>query len=189
MNEIEEAEVVFFKRGKRNYFKYRGKISEIRPWTINHLKESLCLPYTVEFIGYSPLSLNSIISYLYDKGIDIKESNYNNDQHYIYNFLEKKNTVDAIRIPYIGNIYERKNNISPYTIIELNDKKLLIEVTKDYAKLHDGVYYFLLSDLTEQEKIFWDEYYIKLEYDYLYKIDEETPQINNSKVFKRTRKK
>lgn len=193
MDKIEQKQVVFFRKGISRYYKYDERVSEVNAWTINLLKESLTLPYKIEFVGYSRAEIGKIISDLYDIGVEVKvekgDITPNHALHYIVTFSEKKNTIVAIRIPYISNFYGRTNNINPYTIIELNDKKVLLEVTKDYAKQNEGTYYFLADDLTEQERISFDAFYTKLEYDYLYKLHDETLQISSSKVFKRMKKK
>ena len=41
--------------------------------------------------------------------------------------------------------------------IELNGKRILMEVTKDYAKKNEGVYYYLANDLTDEEKLLFKE--------------------------------
>ena len=193
MDKIEQKQVVFFRKGKSHYYKYDERVSEVNAWTINLLKESLTLPYKIEFVGCSRAEIGKIISDLYDIGVEVKveigDITPNHALHYIVTFSEKKNTIVAIRIPYISNFYGRTNNINPYTIIELNGKKVLLEVTKDYAKQNEGTYYFLADDLTEQERTFFDAFYTKLEYDYLYKLHDETLQISSSKVFKRMKKK
>ena len=193
MDKIEQKQVVFFRKGKSHYYKYDERVSEVNAWTINLLKESLTLPYKIEFVGCSRAEIGRIVSELYDIGVEVKgeigDITPNHALHYIVTFSEKKNTIVAIRIPYISNFYGRTNNISPYTIIELNGKKVLLEVTKDYAKQNEGTYYFLADDLTEQERTSFDAFYIKLEYDYLYKLHDETLQISSSKVFKRMKKK
>ena len=68
MNEIKQKQVLFFRKGKNYYYKYGEKISKVDAWTINLLKESLTLPYNVEFIGYSRAQIGRIISYLYEDG-------------------------------------------------------------------------------------------------------------------------
>lgn len=60
-----------------------------------------------------------------------------------------------------------------------------MEVTKDYAKQNKGNYYFMVSDLTEQERTFFDSCYTKLEYDYLYKMHNEPLQISKGKALKK----
>ena len=193
MDKIEQKQVIFFRKGKSHYYKYDEKVSEVNAWTINLLKESLTLPYKVEFVECSRAEIGKIVSDLYDTGVEVKgeigDITPNHALHYIITFSEKTNTIEAIRIPYISNFYGRTNNINPYTIIELNGKKVLLEVTKDYAKQNEGTYYFLVDDLTEQERTFFDAFYTKLEYDYLYKLHDETQRISSSKVFKRTKKK
>lgn len=193
MSEIEQKQVLFFRRGKSHYYKHKENISELNAMTINLLKESLTLPYKVEFIGLSRAEVGRIISDLYDTGVEVKgnkiDDGPNHALHFIITFSEKKNTMDAIKIPYISNFYGRTNNINPYTIVNLNGKIILLEVTKDYAKQNEGDYYFLADELTDQEKNFFDSCYTKLEYDYLYKMQNEQKQISSAKVFKRTRKK
>jgi len=159
MDKIEQKQVIFFRKGKSHYYKYDEKVSEVNAWTINLLKESLTLPYKIEFVGCSRAAIGKIISDLYDTGVEVKGeigvTSPNHALHYIVTFSEKKNIIAAIRIPYTGNIYGRANNINLYTIIELNDKKILLEVTKDYAKQNGETYYFLADDLTEQERTFF----------------------------------
>jgi len=189
MDEVKQKQVLFFRKGKSYYYKYEGNVTEVDAWTINLLKESLTLPYKVEFVACSRAEIDRIVSDLYDAGVEVSDTTPNHALNYIVTFSEKKNTIIAIRIPYISNFYGRTNNINPYTIIELNGKRFLLEVTKDYAKQNEGTYYFLADDLTEQERTFFDAFYTKLEYDYLYKMHDASLQISESKVFKRTKKK
>jgi len=188
-------QVLFFRKGKSHYYKYKENISEVDSWTINLLKNDLILPYKVEFVGYSQAEIGKVISDLYDMGVDIKGEKVDDRQrhalHFIVTFSEKKNIIDAFKIPYISNFYGRTNNINPYTIVDLNGKRVLLEVTKDYAKKNEGNYYFLADDLTDQERTFFDNCYIKLEYDLLYKLQryDELLQISSAKVFKRTKKR
>jgi len=195
MEKNEQKKVLFFRKGKSHYYKYKENISEVDSWTINLLKNDLILPYKVEFVGYSQAEIGKVISDLYDMGVDIKGEKVDDRQrhalHFIVTFSEKKNIIDAFKIPYISNFYGRTNNINPYTIVDLNGKRVLLEVTKDYAKKNEGNYYFLADDLTDQERTFFDNCYIKLEYDLLYKLQryDELLQISSAKVFKRTKKR
>lgn len=194
MNEIKQKQVLFFRKGKNYYYKYGEKISKVDAWTINLLKESLTLPYNVGFIGYSRAQIGRIISYLYEDGVKVQGNKIDDRQknhalHFIISFSEMKYTIDVFRIPYVSNFYGRSNNINPFTIINLNGKQILLEVTKDYAKKNKGDYYFLADELTDEEKNFFDSCYVKLEYDFLYRMQSEKKQIGSSKVFKRIKKR
>lgn len=187
MDKEEQKKVLFFRKENKHYYKHGESVSEVNTLTINLLKKSLTLPYKVEFVGLPRAQIARIISNLRDTGVEVKgkigDATPNHALHYIITFSEKKNTIEVIRIPYISNFYGRSNNINPYTIIDLNGKKVLLEVTKDYAKQNDGIYYFLVDDLTDQERVAFDAFYTKLEYDYLYKMYDGPSQNSKQKIF------
>lgn len=175
MNDVEQNSVLFFRSGKKYYYNYQGDEREVNAITFNKLKEKLILPYKVDFIGFSRAQVGRVVSSLYEKNmnINIKKINdrTNHATHFIVTFYERKNVVEAFKIPYINNLYGRVNDINPYTIIDLNRKKILLEVTKDFVKNNDGDYYFLASDLTIDEQTFFDNCYTEIEYDFLYNIN------------------
>ena len=189
MNNLEKDYILFYKNAKRWYFKYKGNRIEVDDWTINHLKLELTLPYKIRFVGYTKNEICKIVSDLCEPGVDInasriKNKKYNRALDYMITFSRKKNVVKAIKIPYSCNLYGRSNDINPYTVVDLNGQKALMEVTKDYAKENNGFYYFLASDLTDEEIKFFSDCFVDLEYDYLYKIAKEEKHISRSKIFK-----
>ena len=94
--------------------------------------------------------------------------------------IENKKTIEAIKIPNKRNLYGRTKNINPYTTINLYNKKILIEIPIEYAKQHEGEYYYLYKDLTPEEKAFFIEYIYNLEYDYLYKLEKSNQKNTKS---------
>lgn len=189
MDNNEQRNVLFFRRGKQIYFKFEDCIKEVVPWTIHNLKNMIVLPFKVEFIGCSRAEVDRIITDLYDNGVEVSadkiDSKPGKGLHFIVTFSEKKNRIDTYKVPNINCLYGRTNNNNPYIIINLNDKKILLEVTKDYAKKNEGDYYFLADDLTIQEREFFASSYNKMEFDFIYRLQEDSLHINNSKVLKK----
>ena len=185
--------VLFFNYSNKYYCKHDDITSKVDDLTFDILKRNLILPYEVEFVGYSKFEVSRVILDLYEKELEVqvKERNigYKDDYHLIVTFKEKKNIIDAYKIPNINSFYGRTNNINPYTITNLNSKKILLEVTKDYAKQNEDDYYFLADELTEEERVIFDDFYTELEYDYLYKLQDEIVVNNVSNEFKKSRKR
>ncbi len=191
MIDLGQDYILFYKNAKKRwFFKYKGNKLEVDDWTINHLKLELTLPYKIRFVGYTKNEICKIVSDLYEPGVDINASRIKNEKFnrtldYMITFSKKKNVVNAVKIPYNCNLYGRTNDINPYTIVNLNGKRVLLEVTKDYAKHNNGDYYFLAKYLTSEEIKFFSDCYQELEYDYLYRIPQEEKHISRSRVFKK----
>ena len=66
----------------------------------------------------------------------------------------------------------------------LDDKHILMEVTRDYIINHEIDYYFLHSELTDEERDFFCIAYERIEVDYVYNITHE----NENVVQRRKRK-
>ena len=64
-------------------------------------------------------------------------------------------------------------------LTKINQKNILMEVTKDYFKKNKGEYYFLAKDLTEKEKIAFDNYNRKIECDYIYNLSNYSEENNH----------
>lgn len=190
LNCVLETSVVFFRQGKSYYFKYNDQLSKkINSYTINKLKESLNVPFKVQFVGVSRVAIARIISNLLDNTMDvlIKRIKNNEDSLLRYEaiFVEQKKYVNAYKVLNKSNFYGRTLNCNPFLYIEINEKKVLIETTKDYAKNNTCDYYFIADELDEKEQEFFDKCYTELECDYIYRIDN---QLNNKEVKPKRRK-
>ena len=100
-------------------------------------------------------------------------------KHYL---LGKKKYIDTYKVPNVSSLYSRTTNCNPYSYTDMNLKKVLIEVPKDYVKDNDGDYYFLSCDLDIAEREFFDSLYAKLECDYIYKLEKD---LSNKKTFQK----
>lgn len=180
--------VMFYKIERKMFFKYQGINYRANPINISKLKEKIFLPFCIDFIDCSNEDIKKIVSNFCDIGIEVKiekvKDVFYHGKHFIASFYEKKNYIDAYKIPNMI-YYAKSKHIRPYILIELNGKRILMEVTKDYAKKNEGVYYFLAKDLTDEEKLLFNKYDVYLEYDLLYKIDEEEQHKYKQHVLKK----
>ena len=72
-----------------------------------------------------------------------------------------------------SNIELSNMSCNPYSLININDKKILLETALELAKEKEGEYYFLWSELNNYEqKHFGDEMRL-MEVDYVYKYNQE----------------
>jgi len=169
--------VLFFRSGKSYYYKFNGKTYEVNAITINKLKEKLSIPFKVQFSGLSRAQIGRVIGDLLDSTIDVKikkiSAKTNNLLKFEALFIRQKKYIETYKVPNISSLYSRKTNCNPYLYIDINSKKVLIEVPKDYAKGNVGDYYFLSCDLDIAEREFFDSQYAKLEYDYIYKLEKD----------------
>ena len=174
-------EVVFHKYLGKLYYYYDGEeydgteheLGKNLSRAINILKLNLSLPYKITFRNCSKSEISKILTMLYEKnvkitGIESKTAIDSGDRNYI--FTEKSAKVHVVKIPYLQNLYGRLDDCNPYKYIIIDNKKILLEVTKDYVKQNEGTYYFLAEDLTEDEVRFFDSYNTELDVDYIYKL-------------------
>lgn len=169
--------VLFFRSGKSYYYKFNGKTYEVNAITINKLKEKLSIPFKVQFSGLSRAQIGRVIGDLLDSTIDVKikkiNAKTNNLLKFEALFIRQKKYIETYKVSNISSLYSRKTNCNPYLYTDINSKKVLIEVPKDYAKDNVGDYYFLSCDLDIAEREFFDSQYAKLEYDYIYKLEKD----------------
>ena len=101
-----------------------------------------------------------------------------------------RNKIEIFKIPHIRNFEGRVNDINPYAIVNLYNMVVLLEVPKEYAiaNFNTQNYYFLASDLSDNEKHFFCDFYSVLEYDCLYRIDYNYQQKQTHKILKKQNK-
>jgi len=167
--------VLFYRSGKSYYYNFKGKTYEVNAITINKLKESLNVPFKIQFSGLSRAQIRRVIGDLLDSTIDVKikkiNAETNNLLKYEAIFIRQKKYVEVYKVPNVSSLYSRTTNCNPFLYTSINSRKVLIEVPKDYAKENIGNYYFLSCDLELLEKEFFDSQYDKLECDYVYKLE------------------
>lgn len=182
--------VVFFRSGKSYYYKFNGETYEVNAITINKLKEKLSVPFKVQFSGLSRAQIGRVIGDLLDSTIDVKikmiNDKTNNMLKFEALFIRQKKYIGTYKVPNVSSLYSRTTNCNPYLYTDMNSKKVLIEVPKDYVKDNKGDYYFLSCDLDIAEREFFDSQYAKLEYDYIYKIEKD---LSNKKTIQKSLRK
>lgn len=188
MENKHNTSVTIFRNGKSYYYQFNDKQYEINAITINKLKERLDIPFKVGFYALSRAQIGKIIGMLLDKTLEVQLKQINNQSdnilRYEASFQYQKKYIDAYKVPNISSLYSRVSNCNPFLYTCLNSKKILIEVSKEYAKKNNGEYYFLSCDLDKSEKEFFDSLHTKLEYEYLYKMEKT---LNNKKKRKKLR--
>lgn len=181
-----KSSVLFLRSGKSYYYTFNGKTYEVNAITVNKLKEVLSVPFKVQFSGLSRAQIGRVIGDLLDSTIDVKikmiNDKTNNMLKFEALFIRQKKYIDTYKVPNVSSLYSRTTNCNPYLYTDMNSKKVLIEVPKDYVKDNAGDYYFLSCDLDIAEREFFDSQYAKLEYDYIYKIEKD---LSNKKKFKK----
>ena len=165
---------------------YEGLEHEVNKITMDNLNSVLKLPYIIKFYGLSKAQVGRTLKDILDKNTDFKlykiQKEGSNVLEYVMQVFEKKNVIDAYMIPSTNVIYGRTNKINPYMLTRINYKKVLMEVPKDYFKKNKGEYYFLAKDLTKEERQAFDNYYTKIECDYIYNFNNySTEKINKTK--------
>lgn len=179
--------VLFYRQGKKYYYKYHGQTSELNSITINKLKEKLPLPFKVKFYGLSRAQTGKIVGDLLQSmmHVELKKVSTSNSQalQYEATFTKKEQLVSVYKVPNISALYTRSNNCNPFIYTEVNGQKVLMEVTKDYAKNNPNDYYFLGSELTNEECTFFEILEQDLVCDYIYKLSE-----TNNKVKRKIKK-
>ena len=184
----EEVKLVFFRSGKSYYFKLNNKTFPVNNITIDSLKANVLLPYSVNFYGCSKAVMERILTDLKDKNIDIDVYKVHNDKNNVLKFkaylYEKKNTIDAYKIPYVNCLYGRVYEVNPYILKIIDGKRILVEVTKDYIKRNNIEYYLLSNQLSNKEKAFFEDCYTKLEYDAMYNLNIDNKEEISNKIKK-----
>lgn len=189
-NEDKISLVLFFRSGKSYYYNFNGKTYEVNAITINKLKGNLSIPFKVQFSGLSRAQIGRVIGDLLDDTIDVKIKKINAETNNLLKFealfIRQKKYIDTYKVPNVSSLYSRTKNCNPYLYTNINSKKVLIEVPKDYVKDNDGDYYFLSCDLDMAEREFFDSLYAKLECDYIYKLEKD---LSNKKTFQKSLRK
>ena len=189
-NEDKISLVLFFRSGKSYYYNFNGKTYEVNAITINKLKGNLSIPFKVQFSGLSRAQIGRVIGDLLDDTIDVKIKKINAETNNLLKFealfIRQKKYIDTYKAPNVSSLYSKTKNCNPYLYTNINSKKVLIEVPKDYVKDNDGDYYFLSCDLDIAEREFFDSLYAKLECDYIYKLEKD---LSNKKTFQKSLRK
>lgn len=185
--------VSFFRKGKSYYYELNEEIYEINNITINKLKEKLNVPFKVKFYTMSRAQIEKIIAYLLDSTMDvlIKQIAKEKDDMLIIEatFVEKKRYIETYKVPNISSLYSRTTSCNPFLYINKNSKKILIEVSKNFAKNNPGDYYFLYYDLDRSERDFFDSQYTKLECDYVYRMEKDLSHKKTKQKIKKNKLK
>lgn len=164
-------EVYFFRNGKRYYYIFENKEYEISEVSLNKLKEKIKLPFVAKFNLLSVSQVQKICGRL--KFDNVQYSFQSNDGNFEVHFFEKKHFVDAYCIVSKSCMCGRNPNCKAYILTKFDNKNILMEVTQDYINNNDCMYYFLHSELTQDERAFFSNVYERLEIDYVYNITHE----------------
>ena len=167
--------IVFYRNGKNYYYVYDGKEYFINEISINKLKEKLKLPFTFLFEGMSIAQVQKVCGRFQYDNVQYSFQTVNNG--YKVYFFEKKRFVDVYLMNSKTCLFGRNSNCKPYILDNIGDKKILMEVTFDFINNMDCDYYFLHSELTQEERDFFCTLYERLEVDYVYNIKHEKRNI------------
>ena len=186
-----QLSISFFRRGKSYYYNFNGEMYEINAITINKLKEKLNEPFKVQFYAMSRAQIEKVVADLLDNTMDVTIKKINSEKDNILRFeatfTQQKRYVEVYKVPNVSSLYSRTTNCNPFLYTDINSKKVLIEVSKEYAKNNADDYYFLFCDLDMAEREFFDSQYAILECDYVYKLEKD---LSDKKIKqKRMRKK
>lgn len=172
-----ETKVLFYRESKNYYFKFNNKKYECNSININKLKEQLLLPYKISFYGMSRAQLGRVLSNLLDNTTDVKFQREKNEKDNILRFeaifFEKKKIIEVYKMSNSSCLYGRSKNCNPYILTSMSNKVILLEVPKDYIKTNEVEYYFLASDLTENEKESFDSCYTQINCDFVYNLNND----------------
>ena len=175
---------IFFIKEDRNYYiiinneryKYDKK-------NIEEIKKKAHEVYKWKFYKMSMKEIERIIDTL-----NIEFFHYiieeDNNSFNVYPYQAKKK-ISIYHIPYqhITNIKKAK----PYLLIKKDTIYFLLEVTKEYALNHIDNYYYLSSELNEEERVMYNGYHKKIEYNNLYNIKRNSSTKRKTKTLKRKR--
>ena len=86
---------------------------------------------------------------------------------------------------------------NPYKLVNINNKRILLETDKELAKEQEGEYHLLWNDLTEYEQKFLGDEMKLIDIDYIYsynqnimnKIYEDRKEKNNIKIIHKLKRK
>lgn len=172
-----ETKVLFYREGKNYYFKFNNKKHECNSMTINKLKEQLLLPYKISFYGMSRAQLGRVLSNLLDNNAAVKFQREKNEKDNILRFeaifFEKKRVIEVYKLSNSSYLYGKSKNCNPYILTSISNKIILLEVPEDYIKTNKVEYYFLASDLTENEKETFDSCYTQINCDFVYNLNND----------------
>ena len=136
-------EVYFFRNGKRYYYIFENQEYEVNEITINKLKSKLKLPFVLKFEGMSISQVQKVCSKLkYD---NMKYLFNSSDNQFVVNCFMEKTFVDVYHLFNKSCVFSRNPNCKVYILNRLDDKHILMEVTRDYIINHESDYYFLHS--------------------------------------------
>ena len=99
-------------------------------------------------------------------------------------FSEKKRVIEVYKMSNSSCLYGRSKNCNPYILTSISNKVILLEVPKDYIKTNKVEYYFLASDLTENEKDAFDSCYTQINCDFVYNLNNDI-EIEKQKKLRR----
>ena len=183
-SEQKKYKVLFYRDGKSYYFYDCNKeeSSQVSAITMNRLKERLTLPFDVEFSGLSRAQMGRIVNSLLQDMMNVEIikiiSPKSNVLKFEAKFTKKEFKVSVFEVSGTSLLYSRSNNNNPFKYIEINGKKVLMEVAKDDILDDLEKYYFLAEDLTSEERTFFDIVQKDIVCDYIYRLDNEL-KINN----------
>lgn len=166
-------EIRFYKGKEGPYYTIDNNIQPVNGLTIpligvRILRSNVKLPYKISFTGYSKREIKTILAILYGVNMQICKTEIDNE----YIIVQKKYRVGVYELPNKGTAYGRKYNRNPYELTEINGRRVLLEVMKEYVQENDGKFYFLEDELEEIDRKSFSEYYKELEVDYIYKMQD-----------------
>lgn len=160
--------IIFYRNGKTYYYVYDNKEYFVNEISINKLKEKLKLPFTIIFEGMSISQVQKVCGKLNFSNVQYSFQTVNNG--YKVYFFERKKFIDSYLMSSKTCLYGRNPNCKPYILNNIGDKRVLMEVTQDFINNNECDYYFLHSELTQDERDFFCSLYERLEVDYVYNI-------------------
>lgn len=182
-----QYKVFFYRQGKSYYFydSKKEETFEVSAVTITRLKERLTLPFDVEFSGLSRAQMGRIVNDLLQDTMDVEiikvVSPKINKLKFKIKFTKKEHKLSVYEVSGKSVLYSRSNNNNPFKYVEINGKKVLMEVAKDDILDNSEKYYFLEEDLTMEERTFFDIAQKEVVCDYVYRLDNELKTHNQGK--------
>ena len=170
--------VKIYRDGKQYYYTYQNETKELDVITLSKLQSELTLPFEIIFNNLSLAQREKIIGRFITNGVIYQYGLTEYDEHKV-TFTKRRYRVHAYCMPSKVNMEGRSENCRPYILKTIGEDKMLMEVTNDYILTHDETYYYLHSDMTENERIFFSPVYRVLEVDYVYQLAHqvEKPQV------------
>ena len=161
-----------YKYDKKNIEEIRKKIEDIYKWNFYKMNRK-----EAEKIANSLIDENS--NYILEENTNNKIPNIE-----VYPYQSKKK-INILELPYEYSLNIKK--AKPYLLIRKENITLLIEITKEYILENPDKYYFLLSDITEEERLSYLNYHQKIEYNNIYNIPNKSKTKQKGKVLRRKR--